>query len=259
MKNYLVILFALAIFVSCERPEEDGLIRNAVHDIDGNSYDAVRVGNQVWMASNLKTSHYADGTEIPLFNGNTEDIYRMNPLRFYPDENSSNVNDYGYLYTWTAVLNGESPSSLNPSGVQGICPQGWHLPSNAEWEELIATVTQKVQYGESVAQALASNNGSWMQSSEMGTPGQNANLNNSTKFSAVPAGCYDLFCPFYQSLHNGYCNFGYGAYFWSASYYQGEWGSFDLGSYWCMYNNKPQVYCGLDTNGNGFSVRCLRD
>lgn len=93
-----------------------------VEDYDGNKYNIVEIGDQIWMAENLKTTHYSNGDTVT---GN----YAYNN-----DEN--NVDIYGRLYTWAAIMNGAASSNSNPSGVQGVCPTGWHLPSDAEMMEL---------------------------------------------------------------------------------------------------------------------------
>ena len=127
----LLLCAAAFLAVACEREEPTpevnnpnqtypsiaDVISNAVTDYDGNSYDAVRIGNQVWMASNLRTTHYANGEDIP--EGNTTSY--TEPCRYTP---STDVAAYGYLYNWPAVMHGASSSSANPSGVQGICPNG---------------------------------------------------------------------------------------------------------------------------------------
>lgn len=92
-------------------------------DYDGNTYQTVVIGNQTWMAEDLKSTHYADGTAIP------------NVVAYNNDEN--NVATFGRLYTWEDAMNGEAETNTNPSNVQGVCPNGYHLPSNAEWQELI--------------------------------------------------------------------------------------------------------------------------
>ncbi len=112
---------------------------NSVSDIDGNSYIVVDIGNTTWMAENLKTTRYADGTAILL----VEEASDWSALKdgqnnkgyclFDNDES----NGYGTLYTWYAAMNGNASSVSNPSGVQGVCPTGWHLPSYSEWNELI--------------------------------------------------------------------------------------------------------------------------
>jgi uncharacterized protein (TIGR02145 family) len=88
-----------------------------VTDFDGNVYQSVILGNQTWLAENLKSTHYCDGTEI-------QDVVAYN--------NDTSLGDiYGLLYTWNAAMNG----SITP-GSQGVCPCGWHLPSDEEWSEL---------------------------------------------------------------------------------------------------------------------------
>lgn len=107
-----------------------------VTDVDGNHYDAVMIGNQVWMAENLEVTNYADGTPIPLVDNNTdwENLGNTNPAYCYYNNNPEI--SHGALYNWAAASRGES-SDTNPSGVQGVCPTGWHLPSLAEYQELI--------------------------------------------------------------------------------------------------------------------------
>jgi uncharacterized protein (TIGR02145 family) len=89
------------------------------------------------MSENLKTTHYADGSAMVdgTGAGNYGDDYTTKYYFNYND-NESNAVDYGRLYTWAAVMNGEASSNSNPSGVQGACPSGWHIPSDAEWTEL---------------------------------------------------------------------------------------------------------------------------
>lgn len=245
------IAVAVLMFMACDPnggsgrtqyPSTARVIRNAVKDVDGNKYDAVRIGDQVWMASNLKTTHYADGTAIP--QGTT--ISETTAYRYCPSNNPQTVDKYGYLYNWPAVMHGYSSSAANPSGVQGICPDGWHVPSKAEWTQLENAVASRVQFGESVAQALTSNDTSWAESNGSGTPGQNPSLNNCTGFSAVPAGCCNIL---------GYDDFGTHAYFWSATQYASSYAYYRSMDY---DNAGVYSYYGVNKN-DGFSVRCLRD
>ncbi|MCP4177186.1 MAG: PKD domain-containing protein [bacterium] len=109
-----------------------------VSDYDGNSYSSVIIGEQEWIAENLKTTHYADGTTIPYVPdqtawANLEDNNIDDAYCYY----NNNVNsEYGALYTWAAAMKKSNSSNTNPSGRQGICPTGWHLPSAAEWIQL---------------------------------------------------------------------------------------------------------------------------
>ena len=90
-----------------------------VTDYDGNVYETVVIRTQTWMKENLRSQHYADGSAI-------DGVYAY-------DDNESNVTDYGRLYTWNAVMK----LSKKLSGrAQGICPDGWHVPSKAEAETL---------------------------------------------------------------------------------------------------------------------------
>lgn len=92
-----------------------------ITDIDGNTYNTVQIGEQCWMKENLNTTHDANGNLIN---------------RYCYNDSTHWCELYGGLYKWNAVMNGATSSNSNPSGVQGICPNGWHVPSEAEWTEL---------------------------------------------------------------------------------------------------------------------------
>lgn len=104
------------------------LIKDIVKDYDGNSYDGIKCTGRIVLAQNLRTTHYADGTEIPM---GTNLSYEG--CRYNPNDNSENVNKYGYLYNWTAATHGDTTGIDGSTKIQGICPDGWHLPS---WSEL---------------------------------------------------------------------------------------------------------------------------
>ena len=179
-----------------EYPSTANVIRRAVTDIDGNIYDAVQIGNQVWMAENLRTTKYADGTAIPMgtsTSATTAYCYAPGSNQ-NNEENMGNVARYGYLYNWPAVMHGASSSASNPSGVQGVCPTGWHVPSDAEWTQLTNYVGSQTQYqcnnsSDNIAKALASTTG-WNSSSYTCSVGNNPSINNAIGFSALPAGNY---------------------------------------------------------------------
>ena len=228
----------------------DHVIPNAVTDVDGNHYDAVQIGNQVWMAENLRTTKYADGTTIPM--GSTysyTDSYRYAPGSGQSnEENMDNVSRYGYLYNWPAVMHGASSSESNPSGVQGVCPNGWHVPSDAEWTQLTVYTNSQSEYAcggytNNYAKALAATTG-WNSSEFTCAVGNDLSANNATGFSALPAGYY-----------NGYYrSFGGTADFWSATEYN------DGNAYYRdLYYNYADVGRNYYDKNNGFSVRCVRD
>lgn len=108
-----------------------------VTDIDSNTYNTVKIGNQCWMKENLRVLHYANGENIPT---GTQGSYTVSYYYDYPSGFA--LEDRGYLYNWAAVMHGVNSSTANPSGVQGVCPTGWHVPSEAEWDQLTSYMGQ---------------------------------------------------------------------------------------------------------------------
>lgn len=208
-----------------------------VTDYDGNVYPTVKIGQQCWMAENLRTTHYADGENIPIC-----------AACYYPNSNAGNKSQYGLLYTWYAATRNVSSDS-NPSGVRGACPYGWHVPSDDEWSQLL----NQPQLMVGPAKALASKFG-WNISTTPCTPGHENWYNNGTGFNAPPAGKYD----------NGYTDFGAVAWFWSTTeyyYYYGyranAWNlylSYDGSGVGRTYGNHSDY-----TKPHAYSVRCVRD
>ena len=216
-----------------------------VTDVDGNTYNTVQIGNQCWMKENLRTTHYAGNTEIPI--GSSATHYDYSAQRYYPNNNAELVGTYGYLYNWAAVMNGASSSTANPSGVQGICPSGWHVPSDAEWTQLTDYVSIHSAYlcnndMSNIGKALAATTG-WNSYTTTCAIGNNPSTNNSTGFSALPAGL---------SLS---INFGNVADFWSATE---ETDNLHACIRILRYNESNVVKSTYYKN-YGFSVRCVRD
>ena len=151
---------------------------NVVEDYDGNKYDAIIIGEQVWLASNLRTTHYSDGAAVQEY--------------YLPYGQSEPDKDYGLLYKWADVVNGNDPSDENPSGVQGIAPVGWHIPSKSEFQQLVDFVSGKSEYilddnSEYIAKALASKTG-WHTSNIDYSVGNNTENNNLTGLNIFPSG-----------------------------------------------------------------------
>jgi hypothetical protein len=94
-----------------------------VQDIDGNVYRTVIIGEQTWMAENLKTTKYNDGTDIPIVTDGTWDDLSTGAYCWY-DDTPDNKDTYGALYNWNTVNTGK------------LCPVGWHVPTEEEWEVL---------------------------------------------------------------------------------------------------------------------------
>jgi uncharacterized protein (TIGR02145 family) len=215
-----------------------------VSDRDGNTYNTVQIGEQCWMKENLKTTKYADGTSIAQGSTTSFDVAYW----YYPDNNESNKVTYGLLYNWKAVMGTAFSSNTNPSGVQGICPTGWHVPSVDEWNQLTDYVSSRCQYRCNpsvgyIAKALASSMG-WESSTKTCAVGNVQSENNATGFSALPAGGFG----------DNYTPFGGSAYYWSATeLYSGTARGFFL-----KYDSQMKGSYSAFTY-KGCSVRCLRD
>jgi len=206
-------------------------------DYDGNNYAVVEIGDQLWMAENLKTSHYADGTEIPLVEDNTEweNLGNNNTDKAYCyyNNNANGEKDiYGALYTWAAASNGETSGS----NVQGACPSGWHLPSDNEWGVLAEQVGGYEVAGgklKSVCSPL------WE------TP--NVGANNVTGFYALPGG-------YRYYIYGVFLGDGQYCYLWTASQYNATTSWAHVTPYAHNYLTRAQFQ-----KSDGFSIRCVKD
>ncbi|MBQ6071389.1 MAG: leucine-rich repeat protein, partial [Bacteroidales bacterium] len=220
-----------------------------VTDYDGNVYNTVKIGSQCWMKEDLRTTHYTDGTEISAANPE-EMVYTPS----YFDcgipycSGCGNSSNYGYLYNWYAVMNGASSSNANPSGVQGICPTGWHVPSDAEWTQLTDYVASIPAYvfgsdSNNIAKALASSTPYWVSGGNSCSPGNARDWNNITGFSAVPMGrCY-----------RSCANSGFEANYWSSTLYDYRVWSRVISS------DNPKIQRSYMGEYYGYSVRCVWD
>ncbi|MCD4792484.1 MAG: fibrobacter succinogenes major paralogous domain-containing protein [Bacteroidales bacterium] len=218
---------------------------STVTDYDGNTYNTVIIGNQLWMKENLKVTRYHDGTGIPLIEDNTvwenlDDNNTDDAYCYYNNNSGGEADTYGALYTWAAAMGDNAVSSnTNPSGVQGVCPDDWHLPSDAEWTELTDYLG-----GSSVAGGKMKETGT----DHWDSP--NTGATNESGFTALPGG--------YRRCNDGnFYSLGIHGIFWSATEYT-EFGGTCTHSRILPYNHS-NVSHSLDNKGYGFSVRCLRD
>ncbi len=202
-------------------------------DIDGNEYVTVVIGQQEWMAENLHVTRYADGTPLPKIEDNEAwaALGNNNSDRGYCYLNNDPNSPHGLLYTYAAASNGVS-SDANPSGVRGICPDGWHLPSENEWRELIDYI------GEKEGLALKSTSG-WA---------DEGNGVDVFGFEGQPGG-------FRHNLTGAFPpNQGFSAYFWSATEdLYGEANIVYLHA-WSDFMVRQRNYKSL-----GLSVRCVKN
>ena len=217
---------------------------STIIDIDSNVYNTVQIGQQCWMKENLRTTKYADNTNIAQGSATSN----TTAYWYYPNNDASNKPTHGLLYNWPAVMHGAASSSANPSGVQGICPNGWHVPSDAEWTQLTDYVSSQSEYvcGENsmfIAKSLAATI-AWNTSTYECTIGNNLDANNYTGFNALPAGEY----------LSGFQGFRETAEFWTTTAESNT-----LASKWCMCYEYRHVYSLSNSKNQGLSVRCIKD
>jgi uncharacterized protein (TIGR02145 family) len=194
-----------------------------IADIEGSLYKIVTIGTQVWMAENLRTSKYNDGSSIPLIADNTEWSNLHSPgYCWYDNDPDSYKNTYGALYNWYTINTGK------------LAPKGWHVPTDAEWTTLTTYLG-----GGSVAGGKLKEVGFIHWSGNEGAT-------NETGFTALPGGDRDYIGRY---MRIGY----YGTWQTSSLYVSGK------GLYWMMYNNQASITQNSSSVQNGYSVRCLKD
>jgi uncharacterized protein (TIGR02145 family) len=232
--------------ITRNRPIDCGI----VSDHDGNLYKTVVIGDQCWMRENLRTTHYSDGTLIA--EGTTTSTTVAYRYRGYLSE-AQFLQDpalfirCGYLYNWVAVMHGAASSNSIPSGVQGVCPNGWHVPSQAEWNKLKNYMQSQPRYycnnnSSNIVKALSSKIG-WNNSNNSCYPGNNPSANNTSLFSAQPVGYYG----------GSFAEYGNMAEYWTST---------QSGSN--AYRQTIRYASDLDnahasSYSSGYAVRCLKD
>lgn len=218
----LIALGSLAIN-SCSDGDDpsggDNPLTGSVTDVDGNSYDTVRIGTQTWMVQNLKTTKYNDGTTIPAAAASADWPNVITPSYCWYDNDVSNKNAYGALYNWYAVNTGK------------LAPAGWHVPSMAEFE-VLRNYLGGLTIGE--PKMMEAGTSHWVGNSTLVT--------NSSGFTALPGGYRwstytgkgSMAC-WWTSMTNGS----------SSAWYK------SLSGYMLSSNSAVKAY--------GMSVRCVKD
>ncbi len=139
---------------------------NALIDVDGNGYDTVKIGNQVWMKQNLKVKHYRNGVIIPkVTNSSQWGNLATSAYCWYNNDSVTYNNAYGLMYNWFTVVDSNK-----------LCPSGWHIPDNEEWTCLYNYIG-----GASMGGALKDTGNTHWSS-------PNSGATNATDFTALPGG-----------------------------------------------------------------------
>lgn len=210
-----------------------------ITDYDGNIYETIKIGSQIWMKDNLKTTHYADGTEIELVqNYASWNALELSDKAMCYFTNTSGVvisYNYGGLYNWAAAMNGSLSSNNIPSGVQGACPDGWHLPSENEWVDLIDFLG-----GQSIAGGKLKESGIayWYS--------PNTGATNESGFTALPSS--------FRSYDGGFGIEGNYATYTSSTEYNSTTSSYIM----LTYDNE-NVGRNISYKKQAYSIRCIRD
>jgi uncharacterized protein (TIGR02145 family) len=199
-----------------------GVFQNNLTDIDGNLYKTVKIGTQTWMAENLKTSSFSDGTEIPYCPSSLSWTISTKGAWSYYNSDSINNRKYGKLYNWYAV----SPTS---NGNKNLCPIGWHVPSDEDW-----TILSDYLGGDTVS------GGKLKEIGAINWANTNINVSNSSLFTGLPGGS--------RRVQGNYINLGYGGQWWTTIGNYFNIGSLGIGAR--IYPEDKRV---------GLSVRCIRD
>ena len=211
---------------------EDILIAGGLYklsDIDGNQYNVVKIGSQVWMKENLKTTKYNDGASIPLVTLNTDWSALTTPAYCWYNNDAATYKDtYGALYNWYVT-------DAASNGNKNVCPANWHVPSDAEW----TTLTNYLG-GESVSGGKLKETGT----SHWQSP--NTGATNESGFSALAGGT--------RYTSGTFDIIGVYGYWWSSTAT-----SPTFAYYRNLLYNYSYIYRYDYNKRTGSSVRCLRD
>jgi len=216
-KTILLLTLLLALVIEKNQAQ-------TVTDIDGNHYNTVTIGSQIWMQENLKVTHYRNGSLIPNDTSTTLwDSLSTGARCYYNNDSVANAPVYGVLYNWYAV-----------NDIHNICPIGWHVPSDREWTTLITYLG-----GESVAGGKMKDTGSiyW----------NNSNIaTNESGLSCLPGGIRYYYSSFLFS--------GLRGFWWSSTVY-----STPLVWMQILYYDMTSIETSNFNMKSGLSVLCIKD
>ena len=198
-----------------------------VTDIDNNEYSSVIIGEQEWMAENLKTTAFNDGTEIELVTENEQwEAISSSAFCWYNNDNPNLSEAYGALYNFYTIETGK------------LCPTGWHVPTKEEWSVLLNYVGVYAGGKLKSTRVTPADHPRWESPNKYATDVFN--------FSALPSGC---------RWDNGvFYNLGYSVYFWSSTLDGERYG------YAYSFANETDGYVISNfLKNNGFAVRCIKN
>ncbi|MBN2017010.1 MAG: fibrobacter succinogenes major paralogous domain-containing protein, partial [Candidatus Cloacimonetes bacterium] len=202
---------------------------NSVIDIDGNIYNTVQIGDQVWMAENLRVKRYKNGYPLKHYEDDTSWFDTYYGAYCHYDNDTTYFETYGLLYNWLAV-----------DDYRMLAPTGWHVPTYEEWQILLENLD-----GWQVAGGKMKTTGTLEQGDGLWHEPNTGATNESCMF-IVPGG--------YRLFHGGCDEMGYQAAYWTSSE-----DSIFTAPYIKLYHDACEVHSYNQTKCSGFSIRCLKD
>jgi len=212
---------SLYFFSSCSKSDSPP---PPITDVDGNTYKTVRIGEQTWMAENLRTAKFSDGNAIPAISDPSAWSGLDTPgYCCYNNDRDSIGEIYGALYNFYAVASSK------------VCPEGWHVPTVDDWQKLRDFLGDTLVSG-----------GLLKESGTLHWEAPNTGADNSTGFQALPAGIR-----YFEGTFSSLSNF---TAFWSSTEYESA-----KGWYLSLYYSGTTVQLNQASKKDGFSVRCIKD
>ncbi|MDB4158041.1 fibrobacter succinogenes major paralogous domain-containing protein [bacterium] len=242
-----VTLSVLLEKISALQDQIDNAQIGSITDVDGNTYNSLTYGDQVWTVEKAEMVTYRDGTPIPqVTDGTAWSNLTTGAWAYYNNDPTK-----PRLYNWFAVMGIHDTDPNTPN--KEFAPEGWHVPTDAEWTTLENyLIANGYNYDDTttenkIAKAMASTTG-WISSTETGAIGKDQSLNNDSGFNAFPEG--------YRSYDGSFSNEGNSAVFWSSTEYStsNAWGR----NLYYNYSLLNRIN-SLDNEQYGFSVRFVRD
>ena len=226
-KNSIALLLVFAAFAGCKSGLEKEAKGEQIKDVDGNLYYTVQIGTQLWMAEDLKTCSYSDGTPIPLVENYDEWADLELPAYCWYNNDSLSSENFGALYNGY-VLEEEK-----------LCPEGWHIPTDEDWVELEIAIGRSGNVG-----------GALKEAGTLYWKAPNTGATNESGFTARPGGYRSYTGPF-----NLKRTFGY---WWSST--EKSWYGLSPRLIFRGLQYKDQsLYSDIAEKANGFSVRCVKN
>lgn len=229
---YALTIGLLMLSNGCSKDDTNSIEKdndkNVVKDVDGNIYKVITIGTQTWMAENLRTTNYNDGTAILLIKDNQTwaNTYRkQDPAYCWYDNNYVTYgNTFGALYNWNAVKTGK------------LCPKGWHVSTDAEWTDLTDFLGGIDKAGDQLKEKGTKN---WQS--------PNTGANNNSGFTAIPGGRR-------SSLNGEFTHIGANGSWWTATQHLDRF-AWQITMGFSISNTVRNTSGWVD----GYSVRCVKD